>query len=76
MNLSKLRPCPECGGQERVEVELLTGEGFVLRQTRRKVPFLSSGNRTDVRVATCLTCGYTAFFARNQENLRPDPKRP
>lgn len=80
MDLSTLRPCPECGGQQRVPVELVGSTEeyglLLLRQRQRKVPLLSGQNRSPAQLVTCLTCGYTALFALYPDNLSPDPGRP
>lgn len=80
-----MKPCPECGGQQlSVEVGLslslsnASGTGTVtLRQPRRKIPFFrqifsSETNVSNVRAVTCLSCGYTTFFATELHNLLPN----
>lgn len=70
------RPCPECGGKERVQVVLKTstyGYSLEAEQPERSTPFFGNKSNTSALYGlTCTTCGYTAHFASDVNNLLPD----
>jgi len=62
-----LRPCPECGGQ-RTFTKYTKQYPNVEIKLKRPGLFM---NTSPIDALTCLTCGYTTFYATHPENLRP-----
>jgi predicted nucleic-acid-binding Zn-ribbon protein len=76
MDMSHLKQCPLCGGQQLTPVHVFTQtqvSGVFLKQQKRKARFFGpKTNIASTKAITCLSCGYTAFFAIEIENLVPD----
>ncbi|GHO52159.1 hypothetical protein KSD_03940 [Ktedonobacter sp. SOSP1-85] len=74
---SRIKPCPECGGQ-RVYVEAIVSvkipdTSVMLKQPKRSTPLFSGKSRySDTVALTCLMCGYTALYATEPANLVPN----
>jgi predicted nucleic-acid-binding Zn-ribbon protein len=75
-----IKPCPECGGQ-RIMVESyivsrrkisVLGKIFLRQSKRKQNTFQRKYNTSDMTTLTCLSCGYTAWYAQNLNNLLPD----
>ena len=76
MDTSHLKSCQLCGSQQLTPVNVYTQTqvpGVYLKQLKRKARFFQRKTNISVtRAITCLSCGYTALFALEVENLVPD----
>ena len=67
------KPCPECGG-ERTFVKYnkqYPNSEIKLVQLHSEYGFLVDSGSSTIGALTCLTCGYTTFYATHPDKLRP-----
>jgi hypothetical protein len=68
-------PCPLCQGGRVWAEPRVTGTGssnaqFCLTYGHEKSAHFTSFKETEVAAAICLTCGFTAFYARDVLKMR------
>ena len=67
------KPCPECGGERtftKYNKQYLNRE-IKLVQPSSAYGFLMDMNSSPLDALTCLSCGYTTFYAARPDKLRP-----